>query len=67
MDIDSQKVCSQCKDLEKCVTTAVLNPRIQIKCIHFGYINKASEDYMKKVQDEIIKIKNELITYPEEN
>jgi hypothetical protein len=67
MEINSQEVCSQCKDLERCVTTAVFNPRTQIRCIHFGYINKASEDYMKKVQDEIIKIKNSLITYPEEN
>lgn len=65
MEINSQEACSQCKDLKKCVTTAVIHPGMQIRCIHFGYINKASEDYMKKVQDEIIKIKNSLITYKE--
>ena len=64
MEINSQEVCSQCKDLEKCVTTAVIHPKSEIRCIHFGYIKKVSEDYMNNM---IIKIANSLITYPEEN
>lgn len=64
MEINSQEVCSQCKDLERCVTTAVLNPRLKIRCIHFGYIEKVTEDY---INNAIMKIANELITYPEEN
>ncbi len=60
----SQEACSQCKDLEKCVTTAVLHPKLEIKCIHFGYIKKVVEDY---IDNAIIKIANSLITYPEEN
>jgi hypothetical protein len=64
MYFDSQKVCSQCESLEKCVTTAVCNPELQIKCIHFGYIKKVTEDY---TNNEIIKIAKSLITYPEEN
>ena len=64
MEINSQEVCSQCKDLEECVTTAVCNPELEIKCIHFGYIKKVSEDY---INNAIIKIAKSLITYPEEN
>lgn len=59
----SQAACSQCKELEKCVTTAVCNPEQQIRCIHFGYIKKVTEDYTNNA---IIKIANSLITYPEE-
>lgn len=64
MDIDSQKVCSQCKDLEKCVTTAVIHPKSEIRCVHFGYIKKVTEDY---ISNSIMKIAKSLITYPEEN
>ena len=64
MEINSQKVCSQCKDLERCVTTAVLNPKSEIRCIHFGYIKKVTEDY---TNNSIIKIAKSLITCPEEN
>lgn len=64
MEINSQEVCSQCKDLEKCVTTAVIHPKSEIRCIHFRYIKKVTEDYMNNM---IIKIANSLITYPEEN
>lgn len=64
METNSQEVCSQCKDLEKCVTTAVLHPGSKIRCIHFGYIEKVTEDYTNNV---IMKIAKELITYPEEN
>jgi hypothetical protein len=63
MEINSQEVCSQCKDLEKCVTTAVIQPKSEIRCVHFGYIKKVTEDYISNV---IMKIAKELITYPEE-
>lgn len=60
----SQKACSQCKNLEQCVKTAVLRPKSEIRCIHFGYIKKVVEDC---IDNAIIKITNSLITYPEEN
>ena len=63
MENFSQKACSQCKSLETCVTTAVLHPGSEIRCIHFGYIKKVVEDYTNNA---IIKIANSLITYPEE-
>ena len=65
MEINSQQVCTKCESLERCVTTAVLNSEVQIRCIHFGYVKKVSDDYMKKFEDEIIKIRNELIGYKE--
>ena len=61
MEINSQQVCSQCESLERCVTTAVLNTELQIRCIHFGYVKKVSDDYMARFEDEIIKIRNELV------
>jgi hypothetical protein len=64
MEINSQEVCSQCKDLEKCVTTAVIQPKSEIRCVHFGYIKKVTEDH---ISNSIIKIAKSLITYPEEN
>lgn len=60
----SQEACSQCKDLEKCVTTAVIHPKSEIRCIHFGYIKKVTEDC---INNAIMKIAKSLITYPEEN
>lgn len=65
MEINSQKVCSKCDNLEQCVTAAVLRNETQIKCIHFGYVKKVSDDYIDKFKDEIIKIRNELIGYEE--
>jgi hypothetical protein len=63
MEINSQEVCYQCKNLEECVTTALLRPKLEIRCIHFGYIKKVTEDY---INNEIMKIAKSLITYPEE-
>lgn len=65
MEINSQQVCSKCESLERCVTTAVLNSEVQIRCVHFGYVKKVSDDYIDRFKDEIIKIRNELIDYEE--
>ena len=61
MELNSQKVRSQCKNLEECVKTAVLSSELVIKCIHFGYVKKVADNYMARFEDEIIRIKNELV------
>ena len=66
MELNSQQVCSQCKNLEECVKTAVLSSELVIKCVHFGYVKKVSDNYMARVEDEIIKIRNELIGIEED-
>lgn len=57
----SQKVCADCNNLDECVKTAVCHPGTQIKCIHFGYIRKASDDYMTMLKNEFDKFMKKLI------
>ena len=40
MDIISQQACEKCGSLEKCVSFAMYNPEVQVKCVHFGYVVK---------------------------
>lgn len=53
MDIISQQACEKCASLEKCISTAMYNPEVQIRCVHFGYVTRQVNELVNTINNEL--------------
>ena len=51
--ISSQLACRKCSNYDHCLDTAMDHPELDIKCIHFGYIQQLTDDAIKMVQEQM--------------
>lgn len=59
MEIISQQACEKCSSLERCISTAMHNPELQIRCVHYGYVTKQVNDLVNTINTQF----NEYIDY----